>query len=43
VIFSNVSSDVVIVTSPSSTPSVTDTLPSFTSTFHLPAPSMSKT
>src|SRR5687767_1985177 len=39
---SNVSSDVRIVTSASASPSVTVTLPSETSTFHLPAPSTSK-
>src|SRR5918994_5798450 len=39
---SKVSSEVRIVTSASASPSVTVTLPSETSTFHLPAPSTSK-
>src|SRR5437870_4032951 len=41
--FWKVSSDVEIVTSASPPPSVTVTVPSWTSTFHWPAPSMSKT
>src|SRR5665213_913363 len=42
-IFSNVSWEVEITTSASPPPSVTVTLPSSTSTFHWPTPSMSKT
>jgi hypothetical protein len=42
-IFSKVSSDAEIVASESPPPSVTETLPSWTSTFHVPAPSISKT
>src|SRR5881396_2609937 len=41
-IFSNVSSEVVMTASAPSPPSVTVTLPSSTFTVHLPAPSMSK-